>query len=487
MNSSKHRKGLEKALKDVDSRLRGRPLSLELKYERARILDRLGRAEEARQAYVEILQREGAHFGALNDLGLLLFRAGRRAEALVCFNAAVAKHPNNAIGRANLGLVLLRGGDAAQAKQQYEIALQLDPGNAETRRGLSLALDALGESERAQSHREAGFAATPIVQLPYRGEGRPTRVLLIVSASPGNVPTDRFLDDRTFSVAKLVAEYYRPTLALPAHDVIFNAVGDADICQPALEAASAILRRSGAPAINSPEAVAATGRIANAARLRELPDTVVPRAFALARSSFERGEAAAEIEARGFAYPVLLRTPGFHAGAHLERVTDANRLAETAARLPGEELFVIEFADGSAADATFRKYRAIFVGERIFPLHLAISSQWKVHYFSADMSDRADYRALEAAFLHDMPAVLGEKAMRSLEGVRRMVGLDYGGIDFGIDREGRAIVFEANATMIVPAPQDEAQWAYRREAIAAVESAVIEMLLDRAATRSRRA
>jgi glutathione synthase/RimK-type ligase-like ATP-grasp enzyme len=483
---TKASRALEKALKDVDSRLRGRPTSIELKFERARLLDRLGRADEARAGYVDILQREAAHFGALNDLGLLLFRAGLRADALTCFNAAVAKHPNNAIGRANLALVLLRGGDAEQAKRQYEAALGLDPGNAEIRRGLALALDALGEKESAQGHRDAGFGAQPIVQLPYRGQERPTRVLLIVSASPGNVPTDRFLDDRTFSTAKLVAEYYRPSLALPAHDLIFNAVGDADICQAALDAAQAVIERSGAPAINAPAAVRLTGRVENAARLAEIPETVVPRAFTSPRELLASADAPAHLAERGFAFPVLLRTPGFHAGAHFERVDAPGDLAAVAAKLPGDELVVIEYADSAGADGNYRKYRAIFIGDRIYPLHLAISTRWKVHYFSADMADRAAHRAEEAAFLGDMASVLGAKAMRSLEGVRARLGLDYGGIDFGIDRQGRAIVFEANATMIVPAPQDDPQWAYRRGAIETIERSVAEMLVDRAAKRAAR-
>ena len=31
----------------------------------------------------------------------------------------------------------------------------------------------------------------------------------------------------------------------------------------------------------------------------------------------------------------------------------------------------------------------------------------------------------------------------------KVTGLDYGGIDCGIDRDGRIVMFEANATMLV--------------------------------------
>ncbi|MBV8720850.1 MAG: tetratricopeptide repeat protein, partial [Candidatus Eremiobacteraeota bacterium] len=117
------RKALERALNDVQSRLRNHPGSLDLLFERARLLDRLGRTDEARMGYVDVLQRDAHHFGALNDLGMLLFKAGLRQDAFTCFNAAVAKHPGNAIGHANLALVLLRGGEAAKAREHYQTAI----------------------------------------------------------------------------------------------------------------------------------------------------------------------------------------------------------------------------------------------------------------------------------------------------------------------------------------------------------------------------
>ena len=64
------------------------------------------------------------------------------------------------------------------------------------------------------------------------------------------------------------------------------------------------------------------------------------------------------------------------------------------------------------------------------PLHLAISKQWKVHYFSADMRDRAEHREEEAKFLGDMPGVVGSKAMAALERPLAVMRLDYGGVDF---------------------------------------------------------
>lgn len=471
------RKLLERALKDVQERLRNHPGSVPIMFERAQLLDRLGRADDARLAYVEILQRDASHFGALNDLGMLLFKAGLRQEAFTCFNAVVAKHPREAVGHANLALILLRGGEKEKAREHYEIAVSLDPQNVEARRGLALALEALGDRTSAAVHRDIGFGAAPLVEIPYRGEGSGIRVLLLVRAGPGNVPTDRFLDDRTFAVAKLVADAYRPSLALPAHDVIFNAIGDADVTGDALERAAAIVERSGALVVNPPEAVLETGRVRIARRLRDVEGIVAPRAQAYAKALLLAPDAVDRLEGDGFGLPFLLRAAGFHTGEHFERVERREELREIASRLPGEELLALEFADVRGADGNARKYRVLFIDGNLYPLHLAISPHWKVHYFSAAMADHAERRAEEERFLSDMSGALGGRAVDALARVAAELALDYAGADFTIDAGGNVVLFEANATMIVPVPDADPRWEYRRAPIARIERAVRAMLL----------
>jgi hypothetical protein len=113
-------------------------------------------------------------------------------------------------------------------------------------------------------------------------------------------------------------------------------------------------------------------------------------------------------------------------------------------------------------------------------LHLAISRKWKVHYFTSDMADKPDHRAEEAIFLGDMAAALGDKAMKALEGIRDALGLDYAGIDFGLAPNGDLLLFEANATMVIAKPNDDARWAYRRSAIDAAVEATVAMFKRKA-------
>ncbi len=470
---------LERALHVVEARLRGR-IDLETLFTRAQLLDRLGRSEDARQGYVEVLRRDAAHFGALNGLGTILYKAGLTNDATTVYLAAVSKHPENAIAHANFAYMLLRGGDAARAREHYAIALQLEPGNLEAHRGLALALEALGESDAAQEHRAAGFAAAPLTAIPFRGTGQPVRVLLLVVAGSGNLRADEHLDDRIFATTKLVVEYADRVAELPPHDLLFNAVGDADNSSAALDAAEAVLVRTRAPIVNAPAAVRATGRATNAARLRALPDVVAPRIESVEKSALLAADACVRLEAQGWQLPLLLRSPGFHAGSNFARVDRWDDLATVAQALPGTTLFLIAFVDVREPSGEVCKYRVMSVGGRLYPLHLAIAPQWKVHYFSAQMSERADHRAREACFLSDMRGTLGARATAALERVAETLALDYAGIDFSLDAAGRAVVFEANATMVVPVPDADPRWEYRREPVATIRAAVRRMLLTKA-------
>jgi hypothetical protein len=116
----------------------------------------------------------------------------------------------------------------------------------------------------------------------------------------------------------------------------------------------------------------------------------------------------------------------------------------------------------------------------LYPLHMAASPSWKVHYFTSAMADRPDLRAEEAAFLSDMPKALGPQAMAALGAIRDRLGLDYAGVDFGLAPDGQLLLFEANATMTITPPEPDPIWAYRREPIAQALDAAKSMLLGRA-------
>src|SRR5262249_28397941 len=140
----------------------------------------------------------------------------------------------------------------------------------------------------------------------------------------------------------------------------------------------------------------------------------------------------------------------------------------------------IEYLDASGKDGRSRKFRVMMIGGKLYPLHLAISRDWKVHYFTSDMAAEPDHRAEEAKFLGDMPGTLGARAMRALGAIQAALGLDYAGIDFGLSSDGDLLLFEANATMVIAQPGHDAHWAYRKSAIDRAIEAATTMLMQRA-------
>jgi hypothetical protein len=242
-----------------------------------------------------------------------------------------------------------------------------------------------------------------------------------------------------------------------------------------------VLARTALPVINNPAAVLATGRLSNAERLRGLAGVVVPRMAKLPRLLLSSAEAGALVARHGIAFPLLVRAPGFHTGRHFVRADTPQDLAAAAAALPGDDLWIIERLDARGVDGKFRKCRVMIVDGRLYPLHLAISADWKVHYFTADMADSTEHRARDAEFLDDMAGVVGPRGMAALAAIGAALGLDYGGIDFAVNPEGEILFFEANATMVVYLPSHDPRWAYRRGAVERVLSAVRAMMLERSA------
>lgn len=314
---------------------------------------------------------------------------------------------------------------------------------------------------------------------PYRGERPPVSVLVLAGTAGGNVPVRNFLDDRIFQTTIVFVEYFDAASPLPPHRIVFNAIGDPDMEAPALAAAQRVLAMTSTPVINSPTQVTATGRGDNAQRLAGIPGVVTSGAVTLPRALLASRDAATTLARHDFEFPLLIRTPGFHMGRHFLRIEAIEDLPAALAELPGEELTALRYLDARGQDGKARKYRAMMIDGGLYPLHVAISSHWKIHYFTADMADNPAHRAEDAEFLENMAGVLGPRAMAALAGIQSALGLDYAGIDFGLSADGEILLFEANATMVVNPPEPDAKWAYRRPAVERIYAAVRNMLMQK--------
>jgi tetratricopeptide (TPR) repeat protein len=466
----------EEALRKTNALLAEAPLDVKARFHRCCLLTELGRTDEAKSAYLELLLQEPDHFGALNNLGNLVYGQGFRSAAITLYSRAVQLHPTNPKGHVNLANVLAQNNQIEKAEEHYRAALRLDPHHIEANRGLAFLLTRLRDEEQAAIHRKKGYELRPTITFPYRGEGRPINVLLLASASGGTIPMRHHLDENTFQTTALFVEFYDRSTPLPPCDLVFNTIGDADLCGPALQAAAAIAAGGAMPVINHPEKVLLTGRRENSRRLGQIEGVITPKMSLISKEMLQKEEAAKTLQRMGLKFPFLLRPPGFHTGRHFVRVENVRSLAAEIAGMPGEELLAIEYLDSRKPDGKIRKCRVMMIDGVLYPLHLAVARDWKIHYFTAEMADHPEHRAQDAAFLQDMPGVLGPKAMNALHEICRTMCLEYCGIDFSLNDEKDILLFEANATMVVNPPEPDRRWDYRRPAVARILDAIQRLL-----------
>jgi hypothetical protein len=441
---------------------------------RARHFMATGEDEAAKAAYVDVLRIDPTNVAALNEIGVLALRGGHRSAARTAWLQAIRFHPAAHAAHVNLANLLMEDGDTAGARPHYEAALSAASDSPEAHQGLARVLTETGDAD-AEHHRRKGFRGHATVNRPYRGTGPAVPILLLVSGRGGNIPAQHWIDDRSFAITALYADFYDLEQPLPPHVLAVNLIGDADLCGHALECAERLLRNSPAPPINPPAQVRVTGRAANARRLGALPGVITPKTDVWTRARL--------LVAGDLVFPLLLRVPGFHTGRHFHYVEDRNSLIRIAGTLAHDELLTIQYLDARGPDGMARKYRVMFIGGALYPMHLAISAEWKVHYFTAAMARNAAFREEERRFLDNMPAVLGPRAMTALTAIGEALGLDYAGADFALTPDGSVLLFEANATMVVNQPDPDPMWDYRRGAIAAVLEAGRRLLFRRATIR----
>ncbi len=439
----------------------------------ARELDRLGHDEDAKRAYLDHLQRHPDDAEVLTDLGNLAFRTRYRRAARTAYARVVQLRPFDPAARVNLGNAWLDAGDLQAAQAEYEAALAVDPAFAPAHQGLSHVFAQLADDATSRHHRDLGFAGNALAHVPYQGEGTALRVLVLTSAAGGNFNTNWLLDPHRFDVVRLALDYVDARMPLPPHDVIVNAIGDADLCQRELETASCLIARSSARVVNAPVRVLNTGRVAHSEQLRAVAGTVVPRMATIPKAAIAAGGEAL-LRGHGFDFPLLLRTPGHNTGRHFVKVARPTDLRAALETLPGDQVLAIEYFDLAETGGWTRKYRVIAIDQELFPVHAAISADWKVHLFSA--SHAPEHQEEDARFLDDPRNVLPPGVLAALEAIVRRLGLDYAGVDFGIDAAGHLVLFEANATMSIHPVDPGDPFAYRRAAIGRIFAAFERMI-----------
>lgn len=408
---------------------------------------------------------------AANAAGIGLRSQGKLREAIDTFRAATAQFPSIPALHQNLAQALYEAGDTAEAIAEHRRVLAIEPRNVASNLALYELLQMTGDRVLALAHQRLALEEQRLFSHVAPREARSILLLFAPGDWQANIPVDFLFDRETTSVHKLylLDERHVQHEPVPRYDVMWNAIAESPDAIGYLELASRIMSSQDKPALNEPRNVIATSRL-------RLPDTLrhtgvhVPHVREIRREDLQRGEV-------GLAFPVIARPAGSHAGSGLARLKSAAECEQYVQANEAQTYYVSTFVDYSR-DGFFRKYRIVFVDGRPYPVHLAISPNWMIHYYNAPMAENQWMRDEEAAFLADLHSVFNGALLRALESIAEAVGLEYFGIDCSIDREGRVLMFEADPAMLVHSSDPPDLYPYKKQYIPRIYRAV-ETMIDR--------
>jgi hypothetical protein len=368
-------------------------------------------------------------------LGRLYEALDRPQAAAGHYLRALAAHPSPAGAiEAHVAMCGLygRAGQYALARAQGEAALRLDPNSRPAHQNLAAVCEHEDDSQAAEAHRERAFRGAAVIVT--RAPAPRRRVLTLASGARANSPDGYLIPaDRYDRYVWMLAYGGAPPRD---YEVVFNAVADADAAAALAPRLAACLADNDRPLMNPPERIAATARDRAPQVFAGIDDLVVPDVRAVV--------AAAELDGLGGGPAWLLRPAGSHGGERLERLT----AEAAAARLDGRRHYLTAYCDFRSPDGLYRKYRMFFVDRVAYPYHMAAGEDWLLHYQKSLTPTRPDLIAQERAFLEDPLHALGARAYAAVCEAGRRLDLDFAGIDFAVLPDGRALLFEANATML---------------------------------------
>jgi tetratricopeptide (TPR) repeat protein len=439
---------------------------------------RTGRAHDAIPLFRLALKLNPAHWMSRSKLAEALMATRQYPAARTLLQELREERPELGEIQYLLGKVCFELNETDAAIRHFEQAIALNPDDADSRYWIGSIKRKSGDIDAAQAAYAAAAQIRPLVRRRAIKSPPDFRLLALYAPFDGNTPIQYLFKDATYDIDALAFfDASEPDISsLGDIDIVINLISEADQAAAMLPAAARLVEKLGKPVVNDPDKILRTTRDAVTDLLAGVSGCRVPRTLRLdAGSDISAAALAARLP---FAFPVLARPAGTHGGDDFEKLDSLDELARFLAPRPEHDHYLIEYVEYVSCDNHFRKYRFIFVGEEVLPYHLAIGNDWKVHHVSTDMANQPWMRQEEAAFLADPAAVFNAAHYQALRVVRERIGLDYFGIDCGLDRCGNLIVFEVNASMLVH--DDNVEFAYKDRFVRAIKAAFNAMLGNRA-------
>jgi tetratricopeptide (TPR) repeat protein len=436
---------------------------------------RMERAQDAVAVYLRAVSLDATHWPARSNLAEALIATRQYIIAKALLLELIAERPRDAVIRNRLGKAHFNLGEADQAVECFQQAIALDPDDADSSYWIGSIKQTAGELEAAETAYARAAKLQSLIRRPARKSPAEFRILALYAPFGGNTPTEYLFENASYDVNTLpviAGNAYDVEMLRPEGDIVVNLLSDADQGNAELSIAAELMDSLAKPAVNDPRKVQRTTREAVAHLLEGIAGCRIPKVLRFAAGS--EASVAVLQSATGLTPPVLARPAGTHGGDDFEKIESLDDLAAFLQRTSGGDHYLIEYVDYCSSDGYFRKYRFIFVNDEILPYHLAIGTDWKIHHDSTDMADHPWMQREEELFLNDPAAVFSSAHFDTLRTIHRTIGLEYSGIDCGLDSAGQLVVFEVNASMLVHRHNEA--YPYKAPAVLRIKLAFDQML-----------
>jgi hypothetical protein len=268
-------------------------------------------------------------------------------------------------------------------------------------------------------------------------------------------------------------------LPIPEHDALIVAISESDKNHELLATLEQTLAAWPKPVINAPQHIPRVGRAVASSLLQDAPGVLIPATLRATRSALQAiatGTARLPDLFDDCNFPIILRPVGSHAGVDLDKIEGPDEIASYLAGVNAIEFFLSRFIDYRGKDGLFRKMRVALIDGAPFACHMAVSSDWMIHYVNAGMYEEAWKRGEEASFMAHFDDFV-QRHRQALDAIFRRTKLDYVCIDCAETADGQLLVFEIDHAMVVHAMDPEDQFPYKQLHMQKVKDAFRDLLL----------
>lgn len=359
------------------------------------------------------------------------------------------------IGLAKLIKMSFDGVDLAPLWNELLQSVAQDGLNTAAVMDMSVIAQLLGDQISGLALQEGALNIQRLYRSPCSTSSPRLRVLALAAATElgGNTPIEFLLEDAEIELFTLYVVPGMPLpQPLPPHDIAIVVAPDSECVRDTLSEIEQLVRTWPKPVLNLPQNIAPLDRDSLHVLLKSAPGIYIPTTARLSRKSLSdmaHDSGLLRDRIQDGAYPLIVRPIDCHAGRGLAKLEAASDIDAYLALRPESDFFISPYVDYQGADGLCRKYRIAFIDRLPYACHMAISDQWKIWYYNADMTDCAAHRAEEAQFMANFDNDFAKRHSVALAETARRIDLEYFGIDCAETKDGELLIFEADNAMIV--------------------------------------